>query len=319
MTRYSLLLVVLLLAPGASAETVRAVDEAGNPIEKFEAMYHTADQGYSHWESSHKGACQLHLFFGEPTPVDVLVRADGYATSIKRLGSVKAKQLNGDPIEVTLTKGHPVKIRLEIPDGLKFADDFVLEAYFPQFAGRARMMWQPGNKRGEEHPLDVLNLQAEGDGTFALNLPDEETSFLIGIDEPGTLRFCELGPFTKKDFLGGTLTVKVRRPAPIEVRLETRDADPDALPFDKATCTIMWKNPDGPSNSWYSATDDQAELSNGVYRVGDLAPGEYMVQVRTAPKEADPKDDGSKPNPGRFFDQDEIKTDAGDDATVSFT
>ena len=42
------------------------------------------------------------------------------------------------------------------------------------------------------------------------------------------------------------------------------------------------------------------------------------MQVRTSPKERQPQVDGSEPNPGRFFDQQQIKTVSGETTVVEF-
>ncbi len=63
---------------------VRVVDEAGNPLPAFEALIHTADAGYRDWEDWRHG----RVGFGEDwlagPGVDVLLRADGHAPTIRR-------------------------------------------------------------------------------------------------------------------------------------------------------------------------------------------------------------------------------------------
>ena len=267
------LLVLLIARHDAAAHTIRVVDEAGSPVKRFEAMYHTADQGYSHWEVGRDGVCSLPIFVGETTQVDVMVRADGYATVLKRLGAVEQRKSSDDEVLVTLTKGQRIKVRLEVPQGVKVVDDLQPETYTPQFAERVRSGWQPVNKRGEQQLLNLLNMQLDADGAFTLAVSDETKSFFIGIDQPDWLRFCELGPFTKEDVVDGVLTVNVPQAAPIEVRFDSGDVGADALPIEKVLCGVMWKNPDGPSGSWYSANDRQATLSDGAYRITDLTPG----------------------------------------------
>src|SRR5688572_2861664 len=282
-----LLAVVMATVNPLAATVVRVSDEAGAAVERFEAMYHTADHGYSRWEAGQAGTCQLDIPGTVSTPVDVLVRADGYATAIKRINVTNPRPTRDDATEVrvTLSKGQPVKLRLNVPEGVKLPEDFIPEAYPPQYAGQVRMHWQPVNQRSGREWFNFLNLRREGQDVFVLNVIDDPTSsFFIGIDHPGRLRFCELGPFTIKDVVNGELAVKLPRPAPIHVKFETGGATAEALPFDKVTCDVMWKNPDGSSGSYYSANDERGPVENGAYQITDLAPGEYMVSVRTWPK-----------------------------------
>jgi thiol-disulfide isomerase/thioredoxin len=320
MTRTSLALIFILgCSTLATAEVIRAVDETGAAVDKFEAMYFTADRGYSRWESGRNGACDLPLRMGRnPTVVDVLVRADGYATAVRRFTAEEVKALRPDSATVTLVKGQQIKVQLANSEKNKLPDGFALETYFPQFADRVRMMWQPENQRRERRTFNLLNLQSEENGTFVLHLPTDLVPFYIAVDQPGWLRFCELGPFTKDDIARGALTLELPRPAPIEARLDMGDLSADELPFKEASCQVMWKNPDGPSGSWYSANGANGTTHQGVYHIDDLAPGHYLVQLRTTPKDGVLNIEGSQINPGKFFDQREVQTVSGEKSLIEF-
>ena len=73
---------------------MRVVDEEGKPLSKFEAMLHTADQGYGQWVDGRDGMVFLGSMLGSfrGAALEVLVRADGYAPTVARFAGRQRRQ-----------------------------------------------------------------------------------------------------------------------------------------------------------------------------------------------------------------------------------
>jgi len=285
----------------ARAEGIKVVDDTGATVERYDVMWHTADTGYCRWSTGASTSFPDTPI--DANVVDVLVRADGYATTVRRFTADSLADLRAGKATITLHRGQKVQLKLNLPKGMRVPGDFLPQIYHPQFAGRVRSMWQPVNLRnGRSKPdFNFLNVSRLSDRVFSFRLPREQTPFLVAFQHPGWLQFYEIGPLSNRDVKNGVLEIDVPRPATIEVSLDTGDTDPAQLPFEDALVGVHWPNPGGSEGSFYSATWDE-RIKPGKTRVfSDFGPGRFMVEIRTKAREGVQNVTGTEINPGRFF------------------
>jgi len=298
--KYCLLLCLVLIAAPVNAGRIKVVDDAGAAVEHYEMMWHTADSGYSRW---HVGGSMVFSELPYDADVlDVVVRADSYATEVRRFAGNSLADLRAGKATITLHQGEKVQLKLNVPDGMDVPDDFLPQMYFPQFAGRVRMMWQPVNLRnGRTKPdFNILNVSRISNGLYSFRLPRERTPFLVAFQHPGWLQFHEVGPLSNLDVRNGTLEIDVPRPVTIQVTLETGAVNEARLPFKDALVEIHWPNP-AMDGSFYSATWDEWIKPGETRAFKDFGPGRFSAMIRTNAREGVENVAGTEVNPGRFF------------------
>lgn len=155
---------LLLSRPVVADCRLRVVDERDAPVAKFDAMVHTADEGYTLWKAGKAGSVMLDHIFRESKVVDVLVRADGYASTVSRFAGQELDKLHRGEVTVTMQRGQTVELRFRLPEGLVVPRDLLMESYFDDFKGRVRMMRQPSNRRAGIPDIDMLNLRPSEPG-----------------------------------------------------------------------------------------------------------------------------------------------------------
>jgi len=298
--KYCLLLCLPLIAAPVNADRIKVVDDTGAAVKHYETMWHTADSGYSRWQAGDGK-------FSDKPPndadvIDVLVRADSYATAVRRFSGDSLADLRAGNATITLHRGEEIQLKLNVPDGMDVPGDFLPQMYFPQFAGRVRMMWQPVNLRnGRTKPdFNILNVSRVSDGLYSFRLPRERTPFLVAFQHPGWLQFHEVGLLSNLDVRNGVLEIDVPRPVTIQVVLETGAVNEARLPFKDALVEIHWPNP-AMDGSFYSATWDERIKPGETRAFSDFGPGRYMITIRTVAREGVENVAGTEINPGRFF------------------
>ena len=289
-----------LLAGPVNAARVKVVDDGGAGIERYEMMWHTADSGYCRWQAG-DGKLPDGLQ-NDADVVDVLVRADGYATAVQRFWGDSLAELRAGRATITLERGEAVRLKLNVPEGMKVPDDFLPQMYFPQFAWRVRSMWQPVNLRdGRVKPdFNMLNVSRVSDGLYSFRLARERTPFLVAFQHPGWLQFYEVGPLSNVDVRDGVLEIDVPRPVTIEVTLDTGNMDAAQLPFKDAFVEVQWPNP-RIEHGYYSTTWNERIAPGQTRAFSDLGPGRYSVAVRTKARDGVENVAGTEINPGQFF------------------
>lgn len=80
--KYFLLLCLVPIAAPARAAGIQVVTDAGAPVDQCEIMWHTADSGYSPWDGG--DSMSFRHLPRDADVIDILVRADGYATTVQR-------------------------------------------------------------------------------------------------------------------------------------------------------------------------------------------------------------------------------------------
>jgi RNA polymerase sigma factor (sigma-70 family) len=285
---------------------VRVVDEAGKAVSALQAMVHTADKGYSRWTDGRDGLVSLSLWssFQDAEVLDVLIRADGYAPNVLRYEGDERKKLRQGKITITLKQGQKVDVRFRLPAGLAWPKGVAPEAYFGDYAWRVHMMRQPSNRAADaELDFNMLNLRSAGPNTFELRLTPDTPPFYVAIHAPGFLQHFDAGPFTLADIKEGVLDIEVARPATLDIQFDPR-ANADQLPF-KSVSLQVFRKLDG--NAVVEVAREVANSVKHQLKLIDLAPGDYLVDVRTVSKESSPKVPSILPgieiDPGAYLDR----------------
>ena len=289
--------------------SIRIIDERGLLIKDCEIMSNTAQHGYSHWEAGetwNRNVRDRLAFLNDSDVLDVFVRADGFATAMRRLdGNDLADLREGRESKITLRRGNEVKLELNVPEDVEVPETFLPQTYFPQLASRVRSSWQPVNGSDPSSDFNMLNVERKTDRSYLIRITEESMPFFLAIDSPGWLKFCEFGPFSPGDIKDGILKIDIPRSASIAVGLDIGAVDPARLPFAKGQIEILWPNPE-MKGSYYSVTDGEWIKPGETREFPGLGPGPYRVTLSTQPREGVTKIAGSEINPGKFFAETEF-------------
>jgi thiol-disulfide isomerase/thioredoxin len=297
---------------------LRVVDEDGKPLSKLEAMVHTADAGYGLWVAGHDGMVFLGgaWQFRGAAALQVLVRADGYASTVARFSGHQQDDLSNGKAAITLRRGQKVQLRFNLLKAMTWPKGTLPEVYFDDLQERVRMMRQPSNRRGNTvSDFNMLNLREVGAGQFELWLAAYTPRFHVSIHAPGFLQFFETGPFTLADLKNGKLEIDVPRPATLDVSFVPGEHPGTDVPFKSASLDVNWQL---QGNSFLNVTSAANPSLTPKLIVSDLAPGRYFVSVRTQPKEESKPLAGTEINVGAFYDQRMLTLKAGESERIDF-
>ncbi len=296
---------------------LKVIDEDGKPLPKFEAMVHTANAGYGRWAGGRDGL----VFLGGATEyrdaaLEILVRANGHSPIVARFATTERDKLTKGEATVTLPRGQRVQLQFHLPEGMAWPKGALPEAYFDDLQQRVRMMRQPVNRRPEiVSDFNMLNLRESGEGEFEFWLANETPRFHVAVHVPGFLRSFEAGPFTLADVKDGKLEIDVPRPATLDVSFGPGDYADSAAPYESVSLDVMSKL---QGNSYLEVATQSGPSVTPSLKLNDLAPGEYMISVRTQPEEKDEQVAGTKINLGRYFDRQTLVLKAGQSERVAF-
>ncbi len=308
-------------APDLSQVTdlrVRVVDEDGKGLSNAEVMVHTADQGYGNWSTGREGL----VFLGGPwqyrgaAALQVLVRAEGYASTVARFAGAERDRLSNGEATVTLRRGHKVQLRFIVPEELVWPKGSLPEVYFDDLQYRVRIMRQPSNRRGGAgSDFNLLNLNEVGAGLFEFQLADDTPQFHVAVHVPGFLQHFETGPFTLADVKDGILEIDLPRPVTLDVSFEPGDY-PDADSFFKsASLDVAWQI---QGDSYLNVASSEGTLLTPRLTLTDLAPGHYLVSVRTQPSDDSKPLPGTETNAGVYYDRKILTLEDGQTERVEF-
>jgi beta-lactamase regulating signal transducer with metallopeptidase domain/thiol-disulfide isomerase/thioredoxin len=296
---------------------LRVVDEDGKPLSKLEAMVHTADAGYGLWVEGHDGL----VFLGgawqyRGAALQVLVRADGYASTVARFAGPQRDDLSNGTAAITLRRGQKVQLRFNLPQDMTWPKGTLPEVYFDDLQERLRMMRQPSNRQGNVVPdFNMLNSREVGAGQFEFSLAADTPRFHVAVHAPGFLQFFEAGSFTPADVKNGKLEIDVPRPATLDVSFEPGHHPGTDVPFKSASVDVNWQI---QGNRFLNVTSAANSSLTPRLKVTDLAPGRYWVSVRTQPKEESKPLPGTEINVGAFYDQRMLTLKAGQSERIDF-
>jgi thiol-disulfide isomerase/thioredoxin len=295
---------MIAAAFAANARAIQVVDEEGRPVASFECMVNTSDQGCSRWTAGSAGTATV-MTFPEAKVIDLLVRAEGYASTIERFAGDRLAAFSDPNTKVVLKRGMRVELRLDTADGVDLPDDLKPEVYFADIEWRASIMRQPANrdryaKGAPELDFNML-VKPVGTGKFELQLADDTRPFFVAIHHDGFLRFFEVGPFTMADVKDKILTVKVPKPARLDLKFDASAAKDDALPkgirFD-----VLQKRPGGSGGYLQVAQEKRDSVKDASLSIADLVPGEYRYTVVTDLDRASQPIRIGEVHPGPFHD-----------------
>jgi thiol-disulfide isomerase/thioredoxin len=137
----------------------------------------------------------------------------------------------------------------------------------------------------------------------------------VAIHVPGFLQCFEAGPFTLASFKQGVLEIDVPRPASLDLRFDPATARADALPFKGVTLEVMRQL---HGNTYLEVKTDVADSIKHALKLTDLAPGQYLVSVRTRARPESKQAPGTEINPGTYYEQKKLTVAAGASERVSF-
>jgi thiol-disulfide isomerase/thioredoxin len=296
---------------------IRAVDEEGKPVSKLQAMIHTAEAGYGPWVDGGEGI----VFLGGPSQyraaaLDVMVRADGFATGFARFEGEQRDKLSKGEATVMLRRGKPVQLRFNLPQELTWPKGMLPETYFDNMQERVRIMRQSVNRRpGAVVDFNILNLREIGESRFEFRVAQETPRFHVAIHAPGFLQFFEAGSFTLADVKNGNLELDVPRPGTVEVSFEPGEHARAEGPFESASLNLMRQL---QGDSYLTVATSAVGTLTPKMKVTDLAPGNYLVDVRTQPKDESKPLPDSQINLGAYFDRRNVTLAAGQSEQIDF-
>jgi hypothetical protein len=278
-------------------------------------MWHTAHHGCSIWSRGRNGVWKDTLGSLDGV-VDLIVRAPGFASRVQRFEGEALQTLRNGKATVVLERGKQVVIEAQNLAS-SIPEDFLIESFFPEFAWRVRMMWQPVNLLGQKKlDWNMLNVQKVDGNHFALRVSKNTGEFFVAFQHPGWLQFCEFGPFNADEVVAKGISLRMPVPAKIRVTFDPRCAEKDR-PFQNAKCSIFWVRDD--SGAVYFVSDEGIAISeNNAVMISDLGPGNYIVDVRTVPKRESKPIAGTEITAGRFFDRQLVTLESGRSADVAF-
>lgn len=296
---------------------VRIVDDVGKPVPILQAMIHTADAGYR-WIDGGRGVAFLNdpSMFRNAEALDVLVRADGCASSLLHIEGEQRDKVRQGETTITMRRGQKVELRFRLAEGLTWPKGALPETYFKEFEERVQMMRQPVNRRpGMDEDFNLLNLRAIGAGRFEVRLAHDTPPFHVAIHVPGFLQNFEAGPFTLADAKQGVLKIDIPPPASLNIRFNPGSDNPDEVSFKGVAFQVM-RHLHGRTYLQV-ATDEAPSVRHGL-KLTDLSPGTYLVNVRTQPKSERKQAAGTEINLGSYHDQKELVLEAGKAERVDF-
>lgn len=302
---------------------VHVIDERGQAVPKFQLMLQTADRGETAWEDGMNGQVTFSGFqsthYRDLQAIDVLVRADGYASALARFAGADRATLFGSKATITLRRGEPVELHFRLPDGLRLPDDFVPEVYFGNHRDAVRIMWNPENRRayqGHMPDFNFFNIKRSKDGRLIFQLAQGSEPFHVAIHRPGLLQYFESGPFASAEVRGGILEIPLPKPAALSVSFDPGIEPAADLPFDGVTLELNAKNT--PASSYSSVVVANGRAVRQRLEADDLAPGTYQAAVFTRPKRSGAEPPPSTPHPGYYRDSTDIILSGGERRAVEF-
>lgn len=321
MTRILIVAVLFLLSNYVRGATFRVVDAAGQPVKNFEAMWHTAEYGHGDWSKEKDGAWLESL--NEKGPViDVVIRAEGYASAFRRFEKKSLQALlNGEAATITLYRGREVRLIPHLPKGMTLPNELQIQSYLPTYQSWAWLTWPPDNRRALRErgvlrsDFNLLNIRQQDDGTFTVQLPESASDFFLAFEHAGWLRFHEIGPLGEADIVNDRLPFAISTPVTVNITFDGPSLDSADCPFESVSC-VVHRDMDG-SGRVFQVTDRGTVIdSEHPLVLNDLGPGRYSVTVGTKAKPSVGDDPDTGINPGSFRAKQIINPTSGDVVNV---
>ena len=270
---------------------LRVVDEQGNPVPDFEIRIWTNPLQSSPWMPGTKGQIaqgQPLWGFDDAKAIDLTIRADGYASTLRHFAGAELEKLIAGQATVVMQPGVEVQVTLRLPPGKTWPGSLNPELYFDSMKNNVRSTWQSSDVGGDAPnriltDFDMLNFDFDQHGIATVRLTPDTAPFRVAIHAPGFLRFFDRGPFTLADVKNGKLEIDVDQPATLDVRFDSGAVDGEKLPLESDLISVIWKLPE-MNNAFYTVAQTEGKPPRHDLRLSDLAAGEYRVYVQTKAK-----------------------------------
>ncbi|MEI8379593.1 MAG: TlpA disulfide reductase family protein [Planctomycetota bacterium] len=292
------------------------VDEEGEPVSTFQAKVESPRSSHQ-WVDGGTGL----VFLGSASQytdmaVNILVRADGYASTIALFAGEELESLVKNEAAITLRRGQRVQLRFHLPDSMTWPKGKLPQAYFDEMEKIVRSTRMPMNRRGNATvDYNMLNLREVGEGRFECLLAEDSPPFHVAIHEPGFLQNFETGPFTLAHVNEGILDINVPSPAALDVSFQPGAHLGSDIPFKSVSIEVLRRL---HGNSLLDIASTVSPTPTASFKLTDLAPGEYKIQMRTEPREDQPSIEGTKMNVGAFSDRKTVTLMEGKTERIDF-
>lgn len=280
-------------APPREPFAVRVLDEDGQPVSAFQLMLQSAGAPLGSWQGGAQGLVQVNgadaTFHGDAVAIDVLVRADGYASTLTRFAGPGREELLSGRATTTLRRGESVELRFRVPQGLSLPDGFAPDLYTASQRVGVRLMWNPDNRlaykkladKYKDHMPDhnFFNIKNADEARFTFQVSSDTDPFYVGVNSPGVLQFYEAGPFAPTDLKDGILEIELPTPASLEVAFDSGVGLADKVPFERARIDILRRDPNKAWPTYINVASVVGDARRQELKIADLAPGIYAVNV----------------------------------------
>ena len=277
-------------------------------------MLRDANNGAIPWADGVDGTAILTSTW-EPTGIiDIVVRSNGYASSLKQFDGAERQHLLEGNGSVTLSPGKIIELHLNFPDGMIWPKGAVPEVYFDSCNKQVWATKQPSShKYFPDFDSNMLNVKSGESGKFSFRITRDEPAFDVFIHIPGFLQCFSAGPFKASDIKDGALAIDVPKPANLEVNFDPGSGDDKTRDFKSPIYRIMEKVPNARLNI-VLLEDTPATKPLRLY---DFSPGEYIVYLDTTP--ANPTSlQLNEFDPGSFSDWKKVTLQAGLKEKIDF-
>lgn len=271
-------LITAVFSPSLQAGELElnVVDELGRPLPAFEATVppNRSPMGriWGIGANGHMRLSDANL----PPAFNVIVRADGYASLIKRFAGQGRDALIRNGATLTVLSGDNVQLQLHLPDEQRWPQNALAEVHFQSCADDVGVI----NNRDDQDRYNQLNAQPlSTDGKFEFRIAPASSAFCVGVRVPGFLRSYFAGPFTAADVKQGVLTVELPKPAHLEVNFDLGSSESASRPFKFASLSIS--NQD-VKNGRLFLRYDHLNPDSGPFVFSDLPAGNYVIRFSTA-------------------------------------
>ncbi len=247
--------------------------------------------------------------------INIVVRADGFASSLARFEGAKRQKLLDGGVTVTLERGTEVQLHLNLPDGMTWPNDAVPGIYFDACNELVWIMCQTGNRQYfPNYDPNLLNAKRTASGNFSFRITPQQPPFDVLIHVPGFLSRFAAGPFTAADVKGGVLTVDVPKPASLEVRFNPGPSAVADREFTSPKYRLLMKVP----TAHFSIVPLRDVSAAEPLMLHDLAPGTYTIYLDTEPPSDRKPVPQSEFDPGTFSDWGRVTLSLGQIEKVDF-
>lgn len=197
-----------------------------------------------------------------------------------------------------------LRLHFQLPQGMTWPAGVLPEVYPESLRDKARLAWQPMNRRNGRSDPYSAGVRSIGPDTFAVRLSHPREPFYVAVFAPGFLRFFERGSFKMSEIKNGVLEIAIEKPGLLDVHFDAGTAKPETLPFDGQWVTVWRRKSKTPGDHLWVC--QHLELPQGKpLQFTDLAAGDYLVAVGTRAKpgvKAIDKPTQTPINPGEFRD-----------------